>query len=134
MKKQNFSSLFRVVKASVFVLGFLIGLQSAASAQEAPKPNVQYVGSLDGKPVFKVDLDNESGNVYDLTIKDDQGTILYAQRIREKQFSRKFKFDNADNDNVRLTFILSNNKETQSQEFKVNTKTRVFNDVVVTTL
>lgn len=134
MKKPNFSSLVRVVKTSVFALGFLLCLQSAASAQETPKPNVQYVGSLDGKPVFKVDLDNESGSVYDLTIKDDQGTILYTQRIREKQFSKKFKFDNANYDNVKLTFVLSNNKETQSQEFKVNTKTRVFNDVVVTTL
>jgi hypothetical protein len=140
MKKQNFSALFNVVKQSVFSIGFtgflLIGLVAGASAQSSdntPKADIKYIGSLDSKPVFKVDLDNKNGNVYFLTIKDDEGALLYSEKIKDKQFSKSFKFD-ADRDAVKLTFILSTGKETQTQEFKVNTSIRSYNDVAVTTL
>lgn len=138
MKKQNFSTL---VKKAIFSLGFtsllLTGMASVTSAQDSsklPTPTIKYIGTLDGQPVFGVQLNNEAGTVYYLTIKDDEGTVLYAEKIRDRQFSKKFKFENADRDNVKLTFILEGNNETQSQEFKVNTSTKVLNDVVVTTL
>jgi hypothetical protein len=140
MKKQNLSALFNVVKQSLFSIGFtgflLIGLVTGASAQSsdnAPKAAINYIGSLDGKPVFKVDLDNKNGNVYFLSIKDDEGALLYSEKIKDKQFSKSFRFD-ADRDVVKLSFILSTGKETQTQEFKVNTSTRSYNDVAVTTL
>jgi biopolymer transport protein ExbD len=138
MKKQNFST---IVKRSIFSLGFTVlmfGMASAASAQDSlavttPNP-VKYIGSLDGQPVFKVELSNENGKPQFLTIKDDQGVVLYSEKIKSKQFSKSFKFENSDRDNVKLTFILEGDKGVQSQEFKVNTNTRVYNDVVVTTL
>lgn len=138
MKKQNFSTL---VKRSIFSLGFtgflLIGATSVASAQtlaNSPNANVKYIGALDGQPVFRVQLDNQAGDIYHLTIKDDSGNILYAEKIRDKQFSKKFKFENSDRENVKLTFILQGKDGSQAQQFKVNSNTRVWNDVVVTTL
>jgi hypothetical protein len=138
MKKQNFSSL---VKKSILSLSFaslvLIGLATTASASTTdttPTPAVKYLGSLDGQPVFRVELNNETAKAQYLTIKDDQGVVLYAEKIKSKQFSKSFKFENSDRDNVKLTFIVETDKNVQSQEFKVNTNTRVLNDVVVTTL
>ena len=134
MKKQIFSTL---VKRSVLSLGLSTILFSGiASAQSSktPEPIVKYLGTLDGQPIFRVHLDNAPGNVYHLTIKDDEGTVLYAEKIKGKQFSKSFKFDNAERDNVKLTFTLQGNKNTQSKEFKVNTTTKVLDNIVVTTL
>ncbi|MGZ3951910.1 MAG: hypothetical protein ACXVBZ_10965 [Flavisolibacter sp.] len=134
MKKQSFSTL---VKRSVLSLGLsTILLAGAASAQSStnPDPAVKYIGSIDGQPMFKVQLNNQTGDVYHLTIKDDEGTVLYAERFNDKQFSKSFKFDNADRSNVKLTFILEGNKTVQSKEFKVNSSTQVLDNVVVTTL
>lgn len=138
MKKQNFSTL---VKKSLFNLGFtgflLIGITSAASAQDSVQSSnsqVKYIGSLNGQPVFKVDLDNQEGSVYHLTIKDEDGAVLYAEKIKSKQFSKKFKFESSDRSDAKLTFIIEGNKNFQSKEFKVNTNTEVFNNVVVTAL
>lgn len=137
MKKQILST----VKKSILSLGFtslvLIGLATTASARTTdttPAPAVKYIGSLDGQPVFKVELNNATAKVQYLTIKDDQGVVLYAEKIKGKQFSKSFKFENSDRDNVKLTFIVESDKNVQSQEFSVNTNTRVYNDVVVTTL
>jgi hypothetical protein len=137
MKKQNFSAL---VKKSIFSLGFtglmVIGLASTAFAHTTdttPNPTVKYIGSLDGHPLFKVEFANEKGTPFYLSIKDDQGMVLYTEKIKDKQFSKNFRFE-SDRDQVKLTFTLEGKNGIQSQEFKVNTNTRVLNDVVVTTL
>jgi hypothetical protein len=134
MKKQSFNTL---VKRSVLSLGLsTILLAGAASAQSStnPDPAVKYIGTLDGQPMFKVQLNNQTGNVYHLTIKDDEGTVLYTERITDKQFAKSFKFDNAERNNVKLTFVLEGNKTVQSKEFNVNSSTQVLDNVVVTTL
>jgi hypothetical protein len=134
MKKQSFNTL---VKRSVLSLGLsTILLAGAASAQSStnPDPAVKYIGTLDGQPMFKVQLNNQTGNVYHLTIKDDEGTVLYTERFTDKQFAKSFKFDNAERNNVKLTFILEGNKTVQSREFNVNSSTQVLDNVVVTTL
>jgi len=132
MKRKIFNSL---VKKSVLSLGLTTLLLSGmASAQSSPEPLVKYIGTLDGQPIFRVQLDNQPGSVYHLTIKDEEGTVLYAEKIKDKQFSKSFKFDNAARDNVKLTFTLQGNKNTQSKEFKINTTTKVLDNVVVTTL
>jgi len=134
MKKQIFNTL---VKRSVLSLGLttilLSGMVSAQSSA-TPEPLVKYIGTLDGQPIFRVQLDNQPGNIYHLTIKDDEGTVLYAEKIKAKQFSKSFKLDNAERNDVKLTFTLQGNKSTQSKEFKVNTTTKVLDNVVVTTL
>jgi hypothetical protein len=134
MKKQSFNTL---VKRSVLSLGLsTILLAGAASAQSStnPDPAVKYIGTLDGQPMFKVQLNNQTGNVYHLTIKDDEGTVLYTERFTDKQFAKSFKFDNAERNNVKLTFVLEGNKTVQSKEFNVNSSTQVLDNVVVTTL
>ena len=134
MQKQNFSTL---VKRSVLSLGLttvLLSGMTSAQSSATPEPIVKYIGTLDGQPIFRVELDNQPGTIYHLTIKDEEGTVLYAEKIKDKQFSKSFKFDNAVRDNVKLTFTLQGNNNTQSKEFKVNTTTKVLDNVVVTTL
>lgn len=132
MKKQNLSTL---VRKSIF-LGFtsllLIGATSAQT--KLPEPSIKYIGTLDGQPVFKVDVDNQNNGVYHLTIKDETGDVLYSEKIKGKEFSKKFKFENNDRNSVKLTFLVEGKEGSQSQEFQVNTSTKVWNDVVVTSL
>jgi hypothetical protein len=132
MKKQNLSTLIR---KSIF-LGFTsLLLIGAASAQaKLPEPTVKYIGTLDGQPVFRVQLQNQNSNIYHLTIKDETGDILYSEKIKSKEFSKKFKFENSDRHNVKLTFTVEGKEGSQSQDFQVNTSTKVWNDVVVTSL
>jgi hypothetical protein len=142
MKKQV-NSLRHSARKIIFAFGFYSAvvfslLPSSLQAQHRNNPlkggSVNYVGSWENQPVFKAEFDNTSADYYTLTIKDDEGNILYTERFNDKKFSRKFRFDKADRDNVQLRFIFSGAKQRQSQAFDINTNIQVMQDVVVTKL
>lgn len=125
-------NILRFSLAGIFFAGLASG---SANAQTKPASValVNYIGDMDGQPVFQVALDNQSGKVYNLTIKDQEGTVFYTERFAQKNFTKKFRFDKADHDDVNLTFILSSPTE-KDQVFQVNTNVQVLKDVVVTRL
>ncbi|HEU0064430.1 MAG TPA: hypothetical protein VFQ58_05335 [Flavisolibacter sp.] len=107
---------------------------NAQSAINSTSPSVKYLGKSNDQLVFQVDYDNTNDEVLNLAIKDEDGNILYADRFRDKKLSKKFKVNSSEYGNMKLTFVLSTDKEKQSQVFQVNTNTRVIDDVVVTNL
>lgn len=142
MKKENisinFSALRRSAVALVLTAFLVVSGLSAFAAQDPitslPEGTITYIGTLDGQPVFQVAFDNSNGAVRTLVIKDGEGSILYSEKIKAEAFSKKFKFERADRNNVKLTFVLWDGKEQQSQEFVVNNSTQVVSNLVVTKL
>lgn len=114
---------------------FLILVQGAVSIVSAQKyapwnhPVVRYVGNLEGKMVFQVDLKNEAGEPFTLTIKDDAGVVLFNSSFRTTSFSKKFGVDRYELDGP-LTFIIQS-KDKQPLVFKADMNSRVVEDVVV---
>ncbi|MFL5808447.1 MAG: hypothetical protein ACJ749_02940, partial [Flavisolibacter sp.] len=90
--------------------------------------------TIDDQPVFQVDFDNLTEKNVRVSITDEDGILLYGGRSNEKKFSKKFKFEKAGIDPVKLIFTLTTGKEKQSQAFEINTKVWTVKDVVVTRL
>ena len=141
MKKQtqNLRNTARnfIVPAFLFtalLVGSSTNSVNAQSAINSTSPSVKYLGKSNDQLVFQVDYDNTNDEVLNLAIKDEDGNILYADRFRDKKLSKKFKVNSSEYGNMKLTFVLSTDKEKQSQVFQVNTNTRVIDDVVVTNL
>lgn len=144
MKKQISSFFSAAFRKTMFFFGFA-GLTTlnlipvAAQAQEKvrtvpPAVSISYVGTVNEQPVFQIEFENRNDEVLNLSIRDEQGTILFSEKFRDKKFSKKFQFEKTGIDNMRLTFTLAGEKEKQSQSFEINTNVRVIQDVVVTRL
>ena len=139
MKKQTFNKLGNAARNTFLAAIFLIGLSSSAQAQDTDTPvispvEIRYLGTVDDQPVFQVDFDNATEKNVRVSITDENGILLYGGRSNEKKFSKKFKFEKAGIDPVKLTFTLTTGKERQSQVFEINTKVWTVRDVVVTRL
>src|SRR3954453_14201734 len=122
MKKQV-NTPAQSVRKIIFAFGFFSSVLFSLSpsfvlAQDRSNPlsagSVNYVGSWDNQPVFKAQFDNEKGDNYTLTIKDNEGNILYSEKFNDRKFSKKFRFDKDDRENVQLTFIFSGGRRRQS--------------------
>jgi len=116
------------------IAGLTYGKAYGQSFSSNSRPSIQYVGKVNDQLVFQVDYDNPTNDVVNVIIKDEDGNVLYADRFKDKKLTKKFKVNTAEYGDVRLTFVISTDKDRTSQIFQVNTNTRVVDDVVVTNL
>ena len=97
------------------------------------KSEVKHIESKDNKLQFQVLLDNEAGEKFSVSIKDEEGTLLFKEVYTDKKFAKTFEVPATENLDKVIIMIrsLENN---QSQVFEINTTTRVYQDVVVSKL
>lgn len=143
MKKQVMTNLSNTVRKAILQFSlasfFLFLFVPALQAQERIKSlntavAIKYIGMVDDNPLFQIEFDNKNTETYHVSIKDEEGNILYNEKFRDLKYSRKFKFERHDGQEMKLTFVLAGEKESQTQVFEVSTSIRVIQDVVVTRL
>lgn len=139
MKKQFVSNSTRVnlVKLSMAV-ALLMNL-STASAQsitneDEPSVTVKYTGLVEEKAQFQFDFANDSEQAYLLIIQEEDGTVLYKEKIDRKAFTKKFLWDNGNINSTKLLFSVTGLKSKKTQAFEVNTAFRTIQDVVINKL
>jgi hypothetical protein len=110
-------------------------LPVAAEAQkfalEPKNPEVRYLGTVQDKLVFQIDLPRVSPDQY-ISIKDEDGMTLFTEKIRDNKFSRKFAFEKEEFEGKKLSFVIYGGKETTAQTFQVTRNMRVVEDLVIT--
>jgi hypothetical protein len=121
-----------------FVAMILFGfIPSAVNAQEKGKLDsvaIEYIGTVDDKPLFEINFDNKEGIVYRVSITDESGETLYTEKFSEKKFSRKFKLESPELSQSRLTFTIKSEKEKHAQVFVIDSNFRTVPDYVITRL
>src|ERR1051326_6402037 len=122
MKKQIVNTIRAVVKAFILrfvVPSFLVCTFLPASAQSLkqsePPLQIKYLGSLNEQPLFQVDFQNDNEEAYTFSIKDPEGNVLYTEKIKDKKFSKKFKWENTDLETSKLILWLTAEKNQKSQ-------------------
>lgn len=126
----NYTMLFCALVASSFPL--------ATNAQEFSfdkvNPDIRYLGAIQDKLIFQIDLQSKSTDLMYVSIKDEDGTVLFTEKIRDNQFSRKFAFDKNEFEGKKLSFIIHEANESKAQTFQVARQMRMVEDVVITRL
>lgn len=141
MKKQ----VTKLSKAprQLFVYALLASLSfsfNSVQAQDSkpilPSVSLTYAGAIGGQPVFEINFDNSNQRVFDLSIRDENGVVLYSQTVKGKNYSKKFELDDVDLNGLRLTVVVTDvkAKESQKQTFQFNSNSRTIQDVAITQL
>jgi len=129
-------------RSSILRTGFafllLLNL-SSAFAHETPKGDepfvsVKYAGSSEGMMQFQFDMVNDNDESYLLTIQDQDGLILYKEKVSKKVFTRKFAWNNNDFIPAKLIFSVTGDKSKTTQTYEVNTQVRTVRDVEISKL
>jgi hypothetical protein len=95
---------------------------------------IKYLGGNNDELLFQMEYDNQTAESFLVIIKDEDGTILFTEKVKGKRFSKKFQFSRAEMGSQKLIFSVVTTKEKQTEVFQVATSTRVVEDVVVTRL
>ena len=66
---------------------------SANTKTDPPGVEVKYIGFLQSNPVFEITFRNAETDVYLITIRDEAGDILFSEKLKGKNISRKYRID-----------------------------------------
>ena len=91
---------------------------------------VKQVGTEGDKMLLQVQLDNENGEKFNVSIKDESDNTLFSEVFSDKKFLKSFRLEEPGN--VTVTIKALKDKETQA--FKVVTSTRILRDISVSKL
>ena len=137
MKKQFISTRASVVRfgAAIFLL-FNLSTASATTLtkNEEPFVAIKYVGQVEQRAQFQLDLINDNDENLYLTVQEEDGSVLYKEKVAKKVFTKKFEWNNTDHNSSKLVFTITGEKSKKAQVFEVNSQVRTVQDVVVTKL
>lgn len=141
MKNATFSgnTLTRVLKASVSALLILVlaGTTPVHAANDKGKDEpaaVKYLGSVNGKPTFQIAVNNPLGEELSLSLRDEEGYLIYSDVVKDKTYSRNLQFDELDANRLKVTLTVRGKKDTKTQTFEITKSTRMVEDVAVVSL
>ena len=137
MKKQFISTKASVIRFSAaIVLLFTLSTASATGITKNDEPfvAVRYIGQVEQRAQFQLDLINDNDEAIYLTIQEEDGSVLYREKIAKKVLTKKFEWHNSDLNSTKLIFTVTGEKSKQAQVFEVASKLRTVQDVVVTKL
>ncbi len=110
MKKQTLN-----IRTLAFALIALVTVAFATPAlannEKDEKPvQLTFIGNLNNQPVYKLDLNNLNEAEYSIVIKDAAGEVLYTEKVKGTNISRKFQLNTSEVEENDLRFEVVNRK------------------------
>jgi hypothetical protein len=128
----------KVLVTIAMSLFFVVSLNLTASAtDEVKKPStieVKMISNADESPVFQLDLNNKEVEEFYVTIKDNLGNTLYADKIKGSNISKKFKLnpDGMIDETIRIE--VKSKKTNKSEVYTINRSSKYVQETVVSKL
>ncbi len=95
--------------------------------------NIQFTGSTEDALMFKVYINNDNAQPFTLTIKNQEGNVLYTGTFKSANFEKVFKVLKGDDNSQRYYFTI-NSAKNGNETYVVSTKTQTVDDVTINKL
>lgn len=103
-----------------------MGLSKATFAEVKPGHPIEfkYIGKNKCNPVFQLNLNNENTEQYFITIKDEHCKILFSEKIKGVNLTRKYQLDmdeassNAQQCGLRMEVTSAKTSKTETYNLK----------------
>lgn len=134
MKQQvrNTRNILIVVALTVLSLHPSLQLFAQDSAKLKPELTVAYTGTISYQPVFQVRLYNNTEPVR-LLLKDEQGDVLYSEKIRGN-YHKRFQVDVSPDEPVTLIVTIVDRKGRRVHQYTVSNADKNMNDKLITSV
>jgi hypothetical protein len=94
---------------------------------------MEYAGKINDQPVFRLVIKSSDVEEYSVTIKEDDGEILFRERLKGSQISRTYKLDTEDMDRIDgTTFEVTNRTTNVTTTYKISSMKSYTENIVIT--
>ncbi|MBI1341300.1 MAG: hypothetical protein GC171_00040 [Terrimonas sp.] len=116
----------------ILTLGFTQNVN--ATGQNEKPVGLKYVGKLKNLPVFQLDINGAPGAEYIIRISDDANMVIYSEKVKGENISRKFQLNDEVLGNAYLTFEVVKKDDNTVTSYKVSNNTRTIQDIEIAKL
>ena len=129
MKKTafKFNSILAVIITVLFIS--FTGSASARDGRGTLPVNITYLGTSNESPVFQVAFSNDTEEEFYIVIRDNDHNILYSEKVKGKNISRKFQLVNEGVSEDAIQFEITNRKTNTSVSYKTESTSEIVNEV-----
>ena len=128
----------KVLVSTAMSLFFVLSLSLTASATDDDKKTssieVKLISNVDESPVFQLDLNNKEVEEFYVTIKDNLGNTLYADKVKGTQITRKFKLNPEGMNDESIRIEVRSKKTNKSEVYTINRSSKFVQETVVSKL
>jgi hypothetical protein len=94
MKKvMNKNKAAFIALAAVFCTAFTSPASAMDKKSDPPGMEIKYIGFRENNPVFEINLNNSQTDNFIITIRDENGALLYTEKLTGKNLSRTYRID-----------------------------------------
>jgi len=117
-----------------------MGLTNATFAGTKPTDpsELKFIGKMNDRPVFQLNLNNNEAEVYYINIKDANYNVLYSEKVKGANLTRKYQLDidpsDLDSPEFGLRVEVTSATTHKTEVYKVSTQTSVTKDIIVAQL
>ena len=98
----------------------------------------KFIGNTNNHPVFQLSLNNDEAGSYFINIKDENGNVLYSEKISGVNLSRKYQLDIDDAESndpgFELSVEVTSEKTHKTQVYKISSNISVVKNFAVVKL
>jgi hypothetical protein len=129
----------RMITLGLFTLCTMGLSQATFAGSKTDNPvELKFIGKFKNRPVFQLNLNNNETEQYFINIKDEYNTVLYSEKIKGENISRKYQLDIDDADLNSSTFgvrvEVTSAKTHKTQVYKISSHKSVTENIVVAKL
>jgi len=125
------------ISASIFFTSFNVSAATGNHLLEIlsnDKPSIQFAGSTSDALLFKVHVNNDKADNFTLTIKNEDGVVLFSKSFNDVNFEKQFRILKGDDNNNRYYFTITSSNKDLQETYVVSSSVRTVNDVTVNRL
>lgn len=117
-----------------------MGLTNAtfAGTKTDTPSELKFVGKINQHPVFQLNLNNTEADQYFIDIKDENNNVLYSEKVKGANLSRRYQLDVSDADLATAGFgvkvEVTSARTHKTTVYKISSQTKVSENIVVAKL
>ena len=130
----------KTITIGLFTLCTLGGTNATfANAKTGTPAGFKFIGKINNKPVFQLNLDDASETYY-ITLKDQNNDIIYSEKVKAKDvnFTRKYQLDITDDElntpDFGVKVEVTSAKAHKTDVYKISSQRRVDESIIVAKL
>jgi hypothetical protein len=125
----------QIVKNAAMALAIvtMTGISAFANNGTPVNPGVQLkmTGYDNNQPVFQLNIENSEKQLYFISIKDQDGLVLYEETVKQEKVNRVFKLNTDELHNAVLYVEVSTRKSEAPVVFTIENNTRLVQETKV---